>query len=534
MKPVFQRIANRMLEQDMPVAAVFKTLTAVIVIRTIIEKLLSAGHTLLYDPAEHYGCLVGDLQMYFSWVVIFLAMSIPVAFFLQVGYRDALKLTLVGFCIIICVPLIDYIATWGKGDEIRYFRNFDSFFYNYVNLFNPFVAMKGVTLGVRLEVLTLFCGSFLFAWRGFGRGILRSLLLALTLYTIVYFFGYIIPIHRLAGLDPSSTWRQSATHVDAVQILFFFYLAPFILCLAGIALVIRHQAKAAGRAVVEFLYPSRLLFYLWLLLFGFLFTAQQTGALPKILNPAELLKLLCAACSITLLFVYAKIINDIHDLAIDRISNSRRPLVVGVIGEDEAAGLATFTLALSGVLAIPVERDFFYLWLFIWGLSYLYSTPPFRLRRFWPVGHVVLALVGIGVFMAGACIARPNDFYMVWKDKAVLAYLMFAFFFVCQIKDLKDIEGDQAAGVANLFGRVSHPRVLALIFYGCFLGMAFLLATSIGVGIAATTAGTLVCAAVAIIMILRTRELAGLDRLFVISFVFILYLSGAWLFHHLA
>jgi 4-hydroxybenzoate polyprenyltransferase len=281
---------------------------------------------------------------------------------------------------------------------------------------------------------------------------------------------------------------------------------------------------------MEFLYPSRLLFYLWLLCFGFLHTAQQAGTLPRTFNQAELLKLLCAVCSITLLFVYAKIINDIHDLDIDRISNSRRPLVVGVISDGEARGIATVLLTLSVVLAIPVERDFFYLWLFIWGLSYLYSTPPFRLRRFWPVGHAALALVGCGVFMAGSCIARPNDFYTVWARKDILAYLFFAFFFLCQIKDLKDIEGDREGGVDNLFARVVHPRVLALIFYGGFLALASVLVTSIGVGVAATIAGTLVCAVVAIIMTLRTRQLAGLDRLFALSLIFIMYLSGTWLY----
>jgi 4-hydroxybenzoate polyprenyltransferase len=291
-----------------------------------------------------------------------------------------------------------------------------------------------------------------------------------------------------------------------------------------------HKRHGRSRLVLEFLYPSRLLFYLWLLCFGFLHTARQAGILPRILNPAELLKLLCAVCSITLLFVYAKIINDIHDLDIDRISNSRRPLVEGIICEDEAHGLATVMMTLSGVLAIPVERDFFYLWFFIWGLSYLYSTPPFRLRRFWPIGHVSLALVGIGTFMAGACIARPDAFYTVWRKMEILACLFFAFFFLCQIKDLKDIEGDRVGGAGNLFGRVSHPRALALIFYGGFLGAAFLLTTSIGVDIAATIAGTLVCAVVAIIMTLRTRQLAGLDRLFALSFIFIMYLSGAWLY----
>ncbi len=516
----------------MPPEAIFQTLSAVIVIRTVIEKLLSSGHTLLYDPVNHYGGLVGDLHMYFSWVVIFLSMSLPVALFLKVPYRDALKLTLVGFCITLCVPLIDYAVTWGKGDEIRYFRNFDSFFYNYVNIFNPFAAMQGVTFGVRVEVLTLFFGSFLFAWQGLGRGLVRSFLLALTLYSLVYFFGYILPIHKLIGLDLMAMGAESTTAIDGAQSLFFAYLAPFLICLAGIALVLWHQDRGAARVIGALLYPSRLLFYLWLLGFGFLFTAQQAGTLPRIFNRPDLFKWFCAACSILLLFIYAKLINDLHDQAIDRISNRQRPLVAGAIGEAQAQGLATVFLTLSAVLAIPVERDFFYCWLFIWGLSYLYSTPPFRLRRFWPVSHLTLTFVGGGVFMAGACIAKPNDFYAIWKAKEALVYLLAAFFLLSHIKDLKDIEGDRAAGVFNPFGAV-NPRGLTLIVIAAFLTMAFFAAAGLGVSAAATAAGTVVCAAIALFLTLRTPQPAGLDRLFGIAFCFVMVLSGAWLYHFL-
>ncbi len=291
------------------------------------------------------------------------------------------------------------------------------------------------------------------------------------------------------------------------------------------------RAKGAGRLIAEFLYPSRLLFYLWLLLFGFFNTARQAG-MPMLPGSwAELLKLGCAASSITLLFAYAKIINDIHDLAIDRISNSRRPLVEGVISEGRARRLATILLTLSAVLAIPVGSSFFSIWFLIWGLSYLYSAPPMRVRRFWPVGSVTLALIGGCVFIAGTCISRPNGFGSAREDKEIIGYLLTAFFFLCQIKDLKDIEGDSAAGVGNIFAHVSHPRVLALILYGCFLGMAFLLAIRVGVGMGTTVAGTLACAAAALFMIMRTQKLAGLDRLFVLSFLFLMYLSGAWLLY---
>ncbi len=528
MKLLLRRISDRLLKQAMPLDAIFKTLTAIIIIRTVIEKLLSTGHKLLFDPVNFYSCIVGDLHMYFSWVCIFLSMSIPVAVFLDVRYRDALKLTLVGFCMTVFVPLIDYALTWGIGDEIRYFRSFDTFFYNYVNLFNPLAGMKGVTAGVRIEVATVFLGSFFFSWFGFGRGIVRSLLLAFSLYTIVYLYGYILPFHHLVGIDLTTMAARSTTSIDGTQALFFAYLVPFFLCLAGAAAILALRERS-GRIILSILYPSRLLFYLLLLCFGLLFTAHQIGNYPKILNTPDMLKLISAALSISFLFIYAKLINDVNDLTIDRISNRKRPLVEGLMDKVDASRLSFVAAALSLVMAIPVGRDFFYFWFLMWGLSYVYSVPPFRFRRFWPLNNLILATIGTAVFMAGASIARPDDFYAALKNKEIIAYILLAFFFLCHLKDLKDIEGDRAGAVSNLFGHVSFPRVLVLAFFGAFLFLILLIASLVDMLNAAVIIGTIICAAISTGIVLRSRDLAGLDRLFVVSFIFLLYIAGVWL-----
>jgi len=530
MKMLLQKISNRILEQDMPVDAIFKTLTAVIIIRTVLEKLLSTGHRLLFDPVDFYSCLVGDLHMYFSWVCIFLSMSIPVAVFLRVRYRDALKLTLIGFCVTVTVPFVDFIFTGGVGDEIRYFRNFDTFFYNYVNLFNPLAAMKGVTTGVRLEVATVFFGSLIFPLFGFRRGIVRSLLLAFSLYTIVYLYGYILPFHHLIGIDLTTMTHRSTTVINGTQALFFAYLIPFALCLVGAAAILAWRENA-GKVILSVLYPRRLLFYLLLLCFGLMFTAWQVGHYPKILNIPDMLKLVSAAFSISLLFIYAKLINDINDLDIDRVSNRERPLVEGLMSKDDAGCLAFMAMALSLVLAIPVGRDFSYFWFFIWGLSYVYSTPPFRFRRFWPLNNLVIAVIGTGVFMAGASIARPDDFYAALKDKEIIAYVLLAFFFCCHLKDLKDIDGDQAGGIFNLFGHVPSPRALALIFFGAFMVLVLFIASLVDMLNAAVITGTIICVAVSTGIVLKSKDLAGLDRLFVVSFIFLVYIAVVWLIH---
>jgi len=262
-----------------------------------------------------------------------------------------------------------------------------------------------------------------------------------------------------------------------------------------------------------------------------MFTAWQVGHYPKILNTPDLLKLVSAAFSISLLFIYAKLTNDINDLDIDRVSNRERPLVEGLMNKDDAGGLAFVAMSLSWVLAVPVGRDFFYFWFLIWGLSYVYSTPPFRFRRFWPLNNLIIAVIGTAVFMAGASIARPDDFYAALKDKEIIAYVLLAFFFCCHLKDLKDIDGDKAGGIFNLFGYVRYPRMLALIFFGAFMVLVLLIASLVDMLNAAVIAGMVICVAVSTGIALKSKDLAGLDRLFVVSFIFLIYLAVVWLIH---
>ncbi len=433
-------MTGQLLACELPPEAIFKTLAVMIVVRTVLEKLLSSWGVLLYDPVNYYGSLVGDLQMCFSWVVIFLSMSIPVALLLKLRYRDALKFTLAGFCITLSVPLVDYIATGGKGDEIRYFRNFDSFFYNYVQLFNPFAAARGVTLGVRLEVLTLFAGSLLVAWRGLGRSFLRSLFLALTLYTLVYVYGYLIPIHQLLGIGRPAAWGQETLPITGGQGLFYLYLLPLLLCLVGIVLVLRREGKETGWAILALLAPGRLLLMLVLLGGGFLYTALLAGTLPRIFNPFDLLKLLCAACSCLLLGIYAKLLEASDDPASDRSLPSQTPLAVGGREREEARGLATVFLACSAILAVPVAREFLYFWTFSAGLVYLYAAPPCRFRRFRALGSATLALSGLGLFLGGASISRPEDFQEIWKRKEVFGLVGLALYLFLRRTCLHEVE----------------------------------------------------------------------------------------------
>jgi 4-hydroxybenzoate polyprenyltransferase len=147
------------------------------------------------------------------------------------------------------------------------------------------------------------------------------------------------------------------------------------------------------------------------------------------------------------------------------------------------------------------------------------------------MGHVALALIGTAVFMGGACIARPNDFYATLGNKEIIIYIFLAFFFLCHLKDLKDLEGDRAGGVFNLFNHVTFPRSLALLFFGAFLVQVCFIALVAGVGLAPVLAAAIVCAGIAARYTFLAGEIARLDRLLVLSFLFLLYVSGAWLVH---
>lgn len=524
-------LLNFVTKKKIPLDNIFRTLTFIIIIRTFLEMLLEKPHSFRFSP-DFYMNIIGYIHIYIFWLSVFLTVAILAKLFLKLRVVEALKLILVFSPLILIPPLIDPVLTGGEGGHIFYSFEMNTFLYNYLNCFNPFAEIGTVTRGVRIEVLAAFAGSFYVSFYIFRAGLLRSILFAFSIYTTVFFYGYLPAIYKISGIDFYKLSGEAVTGVTRSHKFFFMYLAPSVLIMTAITgLLYKENNVSLRSSVFSFLYPSRLLFYILLLGLGFIFISHQSGLYPGILNHEDLMRFISAAISITLLFVYAKILNDIYDIEIDKISNRERPIAKGTVPIESAEQTKNVLLLPSLIFALASEVSFIFYWLFIWAAAYVYSATPFRLRRYYPAGHLILSAIGVSLFLAGGALSRSYEVYSAIHQKEIMLYVFLAFFFLSNIKDFKDVEGDKAGGVVNILNYIMFPRTLGVIFISGFTLSLYLVINILDISGISTIAGTLIFLAVSIFFIFRSKNIERIERLLFLSLAFSFYITAIWLYH---
>ena len=184
------------------------------------------------------------------------------------------------------------------------------------------------------------------------------------------------------------------------------------------------------------------------------------GGAPRIEPSARIvvnlaLGALMAAC----LNVASNAVNQIHDIEIDRINKPHRPLPAGRISIAAASRLTAAFYALAIGLAAAMNVSTLVIVVFTCFVTYAYSAPPFRTKRWGILANVTIAIPrGVLLPVAGWCAVVGLGEGGELAGKSVLSpeiwYLgaMSGLFIVgaATTKDYADIEGDRAQGCATL------------------------------------------------------------------------------------
>lgn len=521
---IVKRMIRHIAEWEVPLDALFVQVSAIIIIRTFFEMLLEAHHG-FKTGWGFYGESIVYIHFYISWLCIYLHFSILIAFFTKMKFTHSLKVTLAGFLIILTVPFLDFIHTGGKGATIAYFEELSSLPHYFLNVLNPFVSLEHVTFGVRLEIFILIIGSFILFLSYIGGKVIRAFCFSFCMYVTIFFYGYLKPLLKIAGIDVDRFPQIGVTPMLRPQSVLIMYIPPLVLLSLFIFFILRKERKETAAALVAFLYPTRIFFYSFIMIAGFLVISLQSGLYPGILNVADLSKLASGLISIGLLFAYAKILNDVHDQIIDSVSNRSRPLVSGMISLKRAVEIKRILLPLSFLFAVLAEKTFVYYWLPIWGLSHIYSVPPLRVRRFYPLGHLLLSTIAVILFLAGGSLVASYEIYSDSFDLRPVVFIFLAFFFFSHIKDYKDVEGDRAGKAGNILHFFFYPRILAVIFISGFSLSVFLLVRSTGLLSPAVSILFFIYLAAAVFLIFRIRGLHEFERHIPLALFFLIALT---------
>ena len=169
--------------------------------------------------------------------------------------------------------------------------------------------------------------------------------------------------------------------------------------------------------------------------------------------------------------------NDVADYAIDMISNPQRPLPQKIITKNHSLVLGWVFLFISLVLAIMLSWQIFITLALYHLLSWIYSMPPLRLKRFPLVATFVAALASLTIIFVGIAILVPNASPRLFPMPIALT-LLIGYTLCLPLKDFRDIDGDKADDIKTipvLFGIQKARAILAGNLFISFVLSAFLL-----------------------------------------------------------
>ncbi len=387
-------------------------------------------------------------------------------------------------------PLIDLLRGGARMAYI-YVATPGILFTDFLTYFGPFTG-TGITFGLRVELglLTLMLGAYVYihtrrlstAIIGAGIGY-TVIFIAVAVPSLIAFFlppvasGFIWASSSgsaWAGalqsalvshdfLHPSETYSvyRTAELLFNAMLAQVWYLIIFFFGTLWLYLV----RKDIVRATLRNIRPERLAHFLIAALLGGLIVLAEGANIDwTILN---LITIAVAALTITFAWMFAVIVNDIADESIDAVSNRERPLITGTLAKDTMrdAGFVVGLMALVGALTLGSYATF---WILVFSAAYyIYSVPPLRLKRVPILASALIGIATLAIMMFGFFLLSANKIFAAFPPSIALLVVLFMTL-LTNVRDIKDIQGDAAAGIwtlPTLLGdRLSRAIIGILVF----------------------------------------------------------------------
>ena len=194
--------------------------------------------------------------------------------------------------------------------------------------------------------------------------------------------------------------------------------------------------------------------------------AAAVGATDRTLTSERIVTIALGMLMAATLNAASNAFNQVCDLEQDRINKPDRPVPSGAISPRAANVFAAVLFVLANVLAYFIDvgagRECFVIVLFTTFLTWAYSGPPLRWRRFgWRANLTVAVPRGMLLKVAGwSCVAPVFSDVEPWYLGSVFFLFLLG---ATTTKDFADVAGDAAAGVRNLPVRLGPARATRLI-----------------------------------------------------------------------
>ena len=402
--------------------------------------------------------------------------------------RAVSKVLLAIFPITWLPPIIDLVVSRGSGYRIAYiFATGSSLWGQFLTLGGSF-ALGGVTTGVKTELLIILAGIFFYVFTK-TRSVGKAIGLVILSYVLIFILVSLPSILAVIGNASSpftfltaafSSSRMMGNFIrPTVQISYgyalervfnlgmaqLYYLIDLAL-VAGWLIAYRPQAALMFWKNARL---NRLAHFMFMICFGFFLAVIRQHVAP-FLNWIDVVSFAGLLVSYVCAWFFAVGVNDEVDIAIDRVSNAGRPLVAGTlsVAEMRAGTFFFFVWALLGGY-LGGYWTFFAVGVFL-AAYYIYSAPPLRLKQIPLLATFLISIACLSAAMAGFFFAS-SDKYVLSFPISVLALIVIFFTLFINVKDVKDIEGDRAAGIPTIpvvvgerYGREAVGALLVIAF----------------------------------------------------------------------
>ena len=177
-------------------------------------------------------------------------------------------------------------------------------------------------------------------------------------------------------------------------------------------------------------------------------TALGAGT-PVELRPALFLHILLGTLMAASLNGASNGVNQIYDLAIDRVNKPRRPIPSGRMSVREAGWVTLVLYLLAALLAALVNWQCFVLASAAAVLTLVYSVPPLRTKRFGVLANITIAVPrGLLLKVAGWSTVRSVlAGFEPWYIGMIFGGFLLG---ATTTKDFADMKGDEADGCITL------------------------------------------------------------------------------------
>ena len=378
---------------------------AIIAIRFFLETLFVGGWD--KSPLELMVTLIHGTFLFF--LMSYLILLIVLKIITKQNTKKIAALLLWGQWLVVTPPIIDKLI-FGKEKFWSFYlfagpaEILDRFFHLFGE--NPDF---GITWGTRIEVFIASILLGIYIWIKKEK-IYWLLLGPLIIYLILFILGsvpsiisyFILPTqglslakiegHHIAKifLTPLDVFGKEQEGIKVVlhQKLALFYV-PILIITAAIFQYIKNKIKLL--AIIKNSRFPQIIFNCGLFLLG-LFLGWHYLPQNFSLDIFSVLALLNGLIGVVFIWLFAVVINDISDLKIDKITNKNRPLVTNIISKKEYTNFAFIFLFLALIASLISDVRLFLLIVVYTLLVWVYSSQPFRLRKYLLISSVLSAL----------------------------------------------------------------------------------------------------------------------------------------------